>query len=119
MSTPSDVHVNLDATDGICKELNDIALSAAHQGKAIDEAEQEIWEKLIQLGGELVGIVLAQLGRGDVGPEIQAEGKPTLKRSKQTQHRRYRSVFGVFDLERYTYAEQCSGSAERLANSVC
>jgi len=114
MSTPSNVHVNLDAIDGICKELNEIALSAAHQGKAIDEVEQEIWEKLIQLGGELVGIVLAQLGRGDVGPEIQVEGKPTLKRSEQPQHRRYRSVFGVFDLERYTYAEQAKRKAQRI-----
>jgi len=112
MMTQSTATANLDTIDAIYKQLNEIASSAAHEGKAIDEVEQEIWGKLIQLGGELLGLVFAQLGDGDVGPKIQAEGTPTLKRSGQPQHRRYRSIFGVFDLERYTYAEQAKREAQ-------
>ena len=112
MMTYSDVSANLDAIDGIYKQLNEIAICAAHDGKAIDQVEEEIWGKLIELGGKLVGIVFAQLGQGDVGPEIQAEGRPKLKRSSQPQKRRYRSIFGAFDLERYTYAEQAKRQAQ-------
>lgn len=112
MKKQSNVTANLDAINDVYKQLKEMALSAARQGKAIDEVEHEIWGKLIQLGGELLGLVFAQLGDGDVGPEIQTEGKPTLKRSSQPQHRRYRSIFGVFDLERYTYAEQAKREAQ-------
>lgn len=73
--THSDVTANLDAIDGIYKQLNEIALYAAHHGMAIDQVEQKIWGKLTQLGDKLLGLLFAQLGQGDAGPEIQAEGQ--------------------------------------------
>lgn len=94
--------------------LAQVALAAAEEGRAVDLVEEEIWKELLHLGNELLGCLFAQLGTGDVGPVIERENQKPLKRSKKSQKRRYRSVFGVFELERYTYAEQSKRQAERI-----
>lgn len=113
MMTQAPISDNLNAVEKTYQTLLQIAGSAALEGKAIHETESEIWAGLIQLGHQLVGTVLTQLGNGDIGQEIREEGKPTLKRSKKPKHRRYRSVFGVYDLWRFTYAEQDKRAEQR------
>lgn len=88
--------------------------SAARQGRAIDMVEQEIWQGLLRVGQKLLGSVFQQLGDGDVGAEIERESQKPLKRSTKPQRRRYRSIFGSFELSRYTYAEHAKRRADRI-----
>jgi len=94
------------------EKLTQMTLDAAEQGRPIDCVEQDLWSGLMQLGAQLLGCVFTQLGHGDVGPEISREGQKPLQRSDQPHRRRYRSVFGVFELHRYVYAEQRKRPAE-------
>lgn len=95
-------------------QLTHLVLSAAEEGRAVDAVEQDLWNGLMQLGANLLGALFEQLGDGNVGAQIEREGQKPLKRSSELQKRRYRSVFGVFELARYTYAEQAKRRAERI-----
>lgn len=94
------------------EKLTQITLDAAEQGRPIDCVEQDLWNGLMQLGAQLLDCLLTQLGDGDVGPEIARQGQRPLRRSDQPQRRRYRSIFGVFEFQRYVYAEQRKRRAE-------
>src|SRR5271156_5795998 len=75
---------------------------ASGDGRAIDQVERSLWERLRSVGlCMLEGFVQGQ-GTGDMGPTLEHEGR-TLKRLDQTHDRRYVSIFGELSICRHVY----------------
>lgn len=86
---------------------------SAQEGVRADQAEREIFLRLMQIGHCLLSAVVKQAGDGDEGRQVQRCGH-TLKRSKTKKTRPYRSIFGVIEVERYVYALREKQKAEYL-----
>lgn len=84
---------------------------AVETGQAAHEVEQQLWQRLLMLGQQLLGSYFALLGAGDEGAEVVKAGQ-RLKRSSSPQRRRYLSVFGELGIDRWVYAR---GEKQRIA----
>jgi hypothetical protein len=68
----------------------------------LHELERQTWKRLLALGQEVLALLFALLGPGDVGETVTLGDGRTLRRL-ELHHRPYQSPFGEFDLERYGY----------------
>lgn len=87
--------------DEIVSELKSIATKAFQEGQAFDQTERILLQQLRKLGLELLKSAIKSAGDGDVGPTVEKNGchyKQLRKRS-----RRYRSIFGDLQMERFVY----------------
>ena len=85
------------------KKLADYILEQAKQGAAIHKVEQGIWDKLLTMGEQALGQFIAMQGNGDIGEEVELGSGKTVKRLPKAQTRIYRSIFGLYRLERAVY----------------
>jgi hypothetical protein len=94
-------------------ELLKLVGGAIDQHTPIHEVERKTLQVLLQMGRTTLQILLDELGSGDVGESVEVEeGKKTLKRSEETGTRKYTSIFGTFELERYVYAKRTGAKIE-------
>ena len=94
-------------------ELLELVGGAVDQHTPIHEVERKTLQVLLQMGRTTLQILLDELGSGDVGESVEVEeGKKTLKRSQETGTRKYTSIFGTFELERYVYAKRTGAKIE-------
>ncbi len=68
-----------------------------------DEVEQGLFETALTIGKHLLKAFTEQAGDGDHGPHVQHQ-EQTLVRSETKKTKKYRSVFGVLEINRYVYA---------------
>lgn len=87
--------------DQVVTELKELASKAFQQGQSMDRTELSIFQKLLALGHTLVGSIIERAGDGDVGPFAEKNGRQYKQLPKRK--RRYRSIFGEFQIERYVY----------------
>src|SRR4051794_15816307 len=80
--------------------------TAALEGTAAHEVERSLFHRLLQLGHLLFGSFLKLVGPGDLGQSVTLEDGRTLNRSDEPHTRRLRTVFGLFSLPRWVYAER-------------
>ena len=86
------------------------AVTAAER---IDRVEQDLWERLLQLGHTLLrGYVNAQ-GTGDLGPTLEYEGQQ-LNRLNELYYRRYVSIFGELLIGRMAYGTRATQKLQVL-----
>jgi len=85
------------------KKLADYILEQAQQGTAIHTVEQGIWDKLLKMGEQALGQFLALQGDGDIGEQVELGSGRVVKRLPVQQTRIYRSIFGIYNLERTVY----------------
>lgn len=85
------------------KQLEDSIRQAAQDGQPIHEVERVVWQKVLEMGRLALGSFLALQGTGDVGEACTTPDGKTWKRLESLHHRCYRSIFGVFDLNRAVY----------------
>jgi hypothetical protein len=78
---------------------------AAQDGRAIDQVERSLWQRLLALGHSLLGGYVEGVGAGDVGETLSHEGRE-LKRLELPHERRYVSVFGELTVRRYVYGSR-------------
>ncbi len=78
-----------------------------------DEVEQGLFETALTIGKHLLKAFTEQAGDGDHGPRVQHQ-EQTLVRSETKKTKKYRSVFGVLEINRYVYAP----GPKKLAVSV-
>lgn len=76
---------------------------AAETGTAFDEVERQLFRKLLEIGGLLVGQFLTLTGPGDLGESLTLEGVGMVRRWPEQQSRRLLSVFGEFVIPRWVY----------------
>jgi hypothetical protein len=105
VSKTSKIHAMVD-------ELLELVDEAVEKRMPLHEVEGQVMRRVLALGHEVVGSVLDKLGSGDVGEECQLPDGRTLKRSEKPKTREYQSVFGLFTLERYVYAQRKGQKAE-------
>lgn len=80
----------------------------------LHEFEKDVLSQALSIGGETMRLFLNTLGHGNVGEQCQLPDGRTLKRSEEPITRGYQSVFGLFTLERYTYAQRKGQKAELI-----
>lgn len=76
---------------------------AARDGQAIHTVERGIWDKLLDIGQQFLTLFLSLQGDGDHGATIPAADGGEWRRLAEKHPRRYVSVFGVFNIERFVY----------------
>jgi hypothetical protein len=85
------------------RHLEDYVRQAAEEGRPIHEVEQGIWQQVLQIGSHALGLFLKLQGTGDVGETCTLPEGQTWKRLEALHPRAYRSIFGVFRVERAVY----------------
>ncbi len=82
-------------------------------GERIDRVEQDLWDRMLQLGHTLLrGFVNAQ-GTGDLGPTLEHEGQQ-LNRLDDLYDRRYVSIFGELLIRRIAYGTRATQKLQVL-----
>ncbi len=82
-------------------------------GERIDRVEQDLWDRMLQLGHTLLrGFVNAQ-GTGDLGPTLEHEGRQ-LNRLDDLYDRRYVSIFGELLIRRIAYGTRATQKLQVL-----
>ena len=90
----------------VFSRLQALAEESAEAGQPIHEVEGEIWQQLLELGKCCLGEFLARQGDGDMGPRIQTEDGEEWHRLESPHQRRYVSIFGAFELQRFVYGSR-------------
>ena len=80
----------------------------------IHTVEGKTLKVLLQAGQKALQLLVDCLGNGDVGQEYQLPDGTTVKRSDEPQLRKYVSIFGKIDIQRYVYAQR-KGQAIKFA----
>jgi len=75
---------------------------ASADGRSIHDVELGLWKQLLGVGHAMMEGFIAGAGTGDLGPELEHEGR-TLRRLEQTHPRRYVSIFGELQIDRHVY----------------
>jgi hypothetical protein len=86
-------------------QLEQLVERSATESRRIDVVERELFGGLLQLGRELLSAFVSAEGDGDVGDVVYHEDK-SLRRSEQPTSRRYVSIFGELEIERFVYVER-------------
>jgi hypothetical protein len=76
---------------------------AVENGRRIDEAERDVFTKLMEIGKTMLEEFVAAHGDGDVGERVERNGR-SLRRLKALHTRRYLSIFGELAISRCVYA---------------
>lgn len=92
--------------------LIEVVSKAVDEHTPLHEVEHNVLRRVLQIGGEAIGMLLNILGQGNVGEECKLADGRTLKRSEDPKTRPYLSVFGPFTLERYVYFQREGQKAE-------
>jgi hypothetical protein len=89
-------------------ELQEYIRTSAREGRAIHDFERGVWQRMLQLGRESMGLFLHMQGDGDMGETVNLPNGQEHQRLEELHHRRYVSIFGEFQLRRVVY-----GSGEK------
>jgi hypothetical protein len=92
------------------QSLQDAIRASAREGRAIHEVERDVWNRVLRMGREALGLFLQIQGNGDRGEEVALPDGRKYQRLERLHRRRYVSVFGEFQLNRTVY-----GSREKQA----
>jgi len=94
--------------------LCDLVLQASKMQQRIDEVERDLFVGLLALGQTLLQTFVNQAGDGDIGPAGTTEDGQTLRRLTERHARRYLSIFGEIDIQRWVYAQREGQKIERV-----
>jgi hypothetical protein len=83
-------------------QLESLIEHAVDEGYRVDEVERGLFAGLLAMGRNLLQAFVSSHGNGDEGPFVEC-GEHTLQRLPQDD-RRYVSVFGELQIERFVYA---------------
>jgi hypothetical protein len=87
--------------DRLVGQLKEFATKAFREGKSVDVVERHLYAELTALGHQLLGAIIVGAGDGDVGPTVEKYGRSFKRLPRRT--RRYRSIFGDFQIEPVVY----------------
>jgi hypothetical protein len=72
----------------------------------LDQVERELFGHLLELGRRLLESYVVQAGNGDVGVTVEHLQHGLLRRSTELHAKPYQSIFGEFQINRWTYHER-------------
>ena len=88
---------------GAANDLFDYVQRAAEEGKAVHKVEEEIWQRMLQMGHEALDHFIKRQGDGDLGETLTMPDGHEAKRLEKPHTRCYQSIFGEFHLQRAVY----------------
>jgi hypothetical protein len=94
-------------------ELVNLVEQAIREGWRVDEFERASFTELLNLGGELLTAFVAAQGSGDEGPQVEREGR-TLNRLEEPRRRRYVSIYGPLEVQRWVYGTRAGQKIEHV-----
>jgi hypothetical protein len=83
-------------------QLVEMVERAIREGWRVDEFERASFPELLDMGFDLLTAFVAAQGSGDEGPQVQREDR-TLDRLEQPHQRRYVSIYGPLEIQRWVY----------------
>jgi hypothetical protein len=87
-------------------ELAGFVERALQEGMAIHKLELGVWDRVLQLGHDCMGLLFALAGTGDMGETITLPGGKPAERLDKLHKRCYVSIFGRFELSRVVYGSR-------------
>lgn len=88
---------------GEVQRVIDFLLEAYREQQPAHEVERDLWERMLRLGGQLLGAFFALFGDGDEGEVLRLGDGREVKRLPTLQERSYLSPFGAFEFTRAVY----------------
>lgn len=79
--------------------------------RRIDEVERELFVRLLNVGRILLKRYGSSFGNGDEGEQVMHEEHGRLVRSETQSTKTYQSIFGEFEIERWTYHKRIGQKA--------
>ncbi|MEK6239383.1 MAG: hypothetical protein N2C14_32095, partial [Planctomycetales bacterium] len=87
-------------------QIMDAVQTAVEHSTPIHQVEDHALRSLLEVGLDLIQLLVQLHGDGDVGETHETPEGKTLKRSEQTRVRPYLSIFGLLAVERYVYFQR-------------
>jgi len=84
---------------------------AAREARPINEVENDLWDRMLGIGRQLLQAFVEIQGTGDLGETLEHEGR-TLRKLDRLHERRYVSVFGELTVNRSVYGTRESQKHE-------
>lgn len=109
MMTPNSLECKLLSREEIVAQLGQMELmlsESLEQSRRMDLVERELLAQLLNLGACLLKIFITHSGDGNLGQTVTTAEGMLLHRSAEKQSRRYQSIFGEQEIERYTYSAE-------------
>jgi hypothetical protein len=106
MMAPTTAADKRDSLGSALDDLRAFVLAQASAGATFHDFESGLWQRLLSLGQQAVGLFLAACGTGDLGETFTLPDGPPLRRLEQTHDRELTSVFGTFTLHRTCYGSR-------------
>jgi len=91
-------------------ELRTYVQTSAQRGDSAHEVEKGIFDRVLKLGRQALGYFLESQGTGDLGETMTLSGNTYKRLEPRT--RRYKTVFGHYDLHRAVYGTHESKNIE-------
>jgi hypothetical protein len=101
--TPPHSESNGDAWEFALNDLKAYVERSARQGVAAHEGEAGMWQRVLPLGRQALGLLFRLVGPGDRGETIIWPDGHEVRRLETPHARVYQSVFGRFELARVVY----------------
>src|SRR5439155_6051347 len=86
--------------------LVDLLTQAFADATPIHQVEQQLWDRLLELGRTCLAAFLDGHGTGDLGERLQLPDGRETQRLPELHERRYVSIFGEFCLQRTVYGSR-------------
>ncbi len=85
------------------KTLTTLVKEGFENGTAIHKLEKNLFENLLKMGHNLLGLLFELSGTGDVGSSICLDNGREVKQLPELHVKPYLSIFGSFEISRYVY----------------
>ncbi len=93
-------------TDSFLPRLVDKLTEAIHEGAALHEVEDTLWDLVLEFGRRSLTAYLDCHGSGDQGETVTLPDGQVVRRLDALHARRYVSIFGEFALQRTVYGSR-------------
>jgi hypothetical protein len=87
-------------------QLQELVRTSANKGRAIHELERDVWQHVLQMGREALGLFLQLQGDGDMGETVTLRNGQEHQQLEELHQRRYVSIFGELQLRRRVYGSR-------------
>jgi hypothetical protein len=87
-------------------DFQEFIRASAREGSPIHEVEMGMWQRLLQMGREGLGLFLQMQGDGDMGKTVTLPTGEECQRLTGQHKRRYVSIFGEFQIPRVVYGSR-------------
>jgi hypothetical protein len=90
----------------IVPQIIELLQTSLCEGRPLHAVEGGLWDLALQLGYQSLGAFIASHGTGDLGPTVTLPDGREVERLPAPHPRDYKSIFGVFQLQRTAYGSR-------------